>query len=57
MVLGGLPVVAYARVNHCHAPIDITFQVKYFNPNNHDNAPYKPLLSRYKEFDVILYPI
>jgi len=27
MVVGGMPLIVSARINHCHFPIDITFQV------------------------------
>jgi len=33
MTLGGVPVTAYARVNHCHNPVDVTFQVLGKDPN------------------------
>ena len=28
-ITGGVPVTAYARVNHCHNPVDVTFQVSF----------------------------
>eukprot|EP00088_Acartia_fossae_P040897 TRINITY_DN4264_c0_g2_i1.p1 TRINITY_DN4264_c0_g2~~TRINITY_DN4264_c0_g2_i1.p1 ORF type:complete len:339 (+),score=79.02 TRINITY_DN4264_c0_g2_i1:267-1283(+) len=33
MTLGGVPVTAYARVNHCHNPVDVTFQVLGKDPS------------------------
>jgi len=33
MTLGGVPVTAYARVNHCHNPVDVTFQVMGKDPS------------------------